>query len=436
MAIEAAASERRPLFQDTLGWYLGISAYWFATSFKWFILLLLLPIQLGRFAPDGAENTTWGLVVSIGAVEAMIGPAVFGYLSDRCTSRFGRRRPFVAVGAALTALALLFLGQAHSLWMMVLGYLFLQISDDVGTGPYAAIVPDLVPEENRGRAGGVLSLLQLSAQIAAALVGIALARNLFLIYVVIAAINIVCAGIVWVTARERRADIPVRAPESRQGKAPGFAAKLSRGIGEWFAPWREQDFRWVWFTRFLIALGWSIIVVYVANYLRFRVRDFTLPGLTLKDPLIASIVIALAISLSGAASAVVAGKLADRIGRKRIIVYAGWLMFATLVPFALIPVFSVIVLLALFFGIGYGAYISASWAMAADVLPSKEDSGKDMGIWQMSVVVPQFFTGLTGSLIDMGNRSRPGLGYTLAFLLSAGAFLAGSLLVRRVRGST
>lgn len=423
------------LYRDTLGWYLGVSAYWFATSFKWFILFLLLSEQIKRVVPQGTENSYWGAVVALGAAEAMIGPALFGYWSDRLSSRWGKRRPFLAVGAGLTALALLFLGKAESLWMMVVGYLLLQISDDVATGPYAALIPDQVPEEKRGRASGVLSQLQLLAQIGAAVVGLALSKSFFVLYAVIAVINVVCALITLFTVRERPFDRPIRVVLSKGDKEPGLSAKARRGLKNWLAPWQTPDFRWVWFTRFLVALGFYLLTLYARNYLDSRVKVFQLFGVTLKSALEAAIVVALIISLSGAVSAIVAGKRADRIGRKKVIVASGWVMFAALVPFALIPNYQVIAALAAVFGAGYGAYLSASWALAADVLPSEEDSGKDMGIWQASVSTPQIISGLVGLLVDAINRGTPGMGYTAAFLLSAMAFLTGSLLVTRVRGS-
>ncbi len=430
-------------FQDTTGWYLSVSAYWFAVSFKWFILFLLLPIQVGALVSGGTKNSAWGMVVALGAAEAMIGPALFGYWSDRSRSRWGRRRPFIAVGAALTALALLFLGQASALWMMVVGYLFLQISDDVATGPYAALVPDLVPEENRGRASGVLSLLQQVAQIVAAVVGIALGANFFLIYASIAVINVMCALIVLATIREPRF-VPSAAQEDARAAATALAdsdrrpgARLARGAQRWVEPWRSPDFRWVWFTRFLSAFGFYLILLYVVNYLTDRVRTFDLPGgLRLNKPFEAAVAVALTISLTAAVSALLGGRLADRLGRKRVIVLSGWLMFVVLVPFAFLPVYAAIVPLAAIFGLGYGAYLSASWALASDVLPSKEDTAKDMGIWQMSVATPQVLTGLAGLIVDWGNRQQAGLGYTFAFLLAAFAFLAGSLIVTRVRGSS
>ncbi len=272
------------------------------------------------------------------------------------------------------------------------------------------------------------------------MVALILAKSVFLLFLFIAFVNIVCAALVLVTVREGRAHFPQNAISGgslSDEKAPGLAAKLARGAQEWLAPWRSPDFRWVWFTRFLNALGFYIILSYLPNYLKDSVRDFRLPGITLNAPFQATILMSLTLSLSGAVSAVYGGRLADRVGRKRVIYGAGWLMFATLVPFSLIPIYGVIILLAPFFGIGYGAYLSATWALAADILPSKEDAAKDMGMWQMSVAAPQVVAGLFVSLlIHYGNRQQAGLGYTLAFLFSSFAFLAGSVMVNKVKGST
>jgi MFS family permease len=444
-AVSSPADGRKPLFRDTLGWYLGVSAFWFATSFKWFILFLLQPLQVASVVPGGEKNGAWGMVVAIGAAEAMIGPALLGYLSDRCRSRFGRRRPFIAIGAALTAIALLFLAGAQSLWVMVVGYLFLQVSDDIGTGPYAAIIPDVVPTERRGKASGIMSMLQLVAQICAVAVAIPL-HDITKIYIAVAVVNVLCAVAVLLTVRERRyvpaAGEPV-APPPDPARQMDLLSRLRRGADRWIAPFRSPDFRWVWFTRFLCAFGFYLILLYVSNYLTDRMPDLRLFGMglggkTRKDAVKnAALVAALVISLAGAVGAGVAGRLTDVWGRKRLIVYAGWLMFAALVPFSLVPNYTAMVSLAVVFGFGYGAYLSASWALAADVLPSKEDSAKDMGIWQASIATPQILTGAVGFLVDIGNRSvGGGAGYTLAFLISAGAFLAGCLLVARVRGSS
>ena len=149
----------------------------------------------------------------------------------------------------------------------------------------------------------------------------------------------------------------------------------------------------------------------------------------------AAIAVVLLMSISGAAVSVAAGRWVDTIGRRKVTIWSGWAMFVTLIPFALVPRFDVILIVGLLFGAAYGVYMASSVALVADVLPDAESSGKDMGIWQASVSSPQIVSGLCGVLVDAVNRQRTGLGYMVVFLISAGAFLVGCQLVRRVRGS-
>lgn len=422
-------SQDRPVYRSGLGWQLGMSSYWFATSFKWFILLTLMVGQVRAIVPDGEKNQWWGLIFAIGAVEAMIGPGLYGYLSDRCRSRFGRRRPFIAIGGALTAIALVWLGFANQLWMLLVGYILVQVADDIGTGPYSALIPEYVPEEERGRAAGIMGLLKLTAQISAAVAGVLLG-SVVLIYITMALINIAAAVWVLYTVRE-----PQYQPDAEPAK---FDAGIAlKGL---VSPFREPDFRWVWFTSFLNAFGFYLIVAYLPNYLKDAVFDMTSVKPDDVDTFlrVRTIGLAVVISLTGALASLYAGKLADRFGRKKIVIWSGWVMFATLIPFALIPNYSVMLGLAVIFGVGYGAYLSSDWALVSDVLQSRDDIGRDMGLWQMSVATPQVVAGGVGVLIDALNRQfQPNhYGYVTAFLIASLGFLFGSTLVKRVRGSS
>jgi len=308
---------------------------------------------------------------------------------------------------------------------MMIGYLFLQVSDDVATGPYASVLPDLVPIAHRGKASGIIGLLQLSAQIVAAIVGFILSGNLLAVYGAIAAVNLICGLIVMFSLDE-----PITQNRNTTQLGPLFS------LNDWIAPWRSADFRYVWFSRALVALGFYIITNYAVNYMKDVIKTFEIPGIvTLKDPMQAAIAVVLLMSLSGAAISVSAGRWVDTIGRKKVTIWSGWAMFATLVPFALIPRFDAILVIGTLFGAAYGVYMASSVALVADVLPNAEASAKDMGIWQASVSSPQIVSGLCGVIVDAVNHQRTGFGYTVAFLLSATSFLTGCQLVRKINGT-
>lgn len=429
-----------PAFRDRPSWYLGLSAYWFATSYKWFILLLVvLPGQVKEIVPGGEKNTYWGLVFATGAIWAIFGPALFGHLSDRIL-RDGtkpERRLFLSIGAGLTVIALFTLLEAKSLAMLAFGYLLLQISDDVGTGPYSAAIPELVPTEHRGKASGVMGMLNAGAQIVSAVVAIALGR-IELIYIGIASVNVICAA--W-TIWTLKGALPVAPSFSRseeEGIGRGAGAKIGF-FASWLEPWKSADFRWVWFTRMLNALGLYMIEPYLKYYIEDRVADSAgkvhLASFSI-DADKATLFLALLISATAVLGSLLGGNLTGRIGRKATIRRSAVLISAGLVPFALVPNYGLFVVVALVFGAGYGMYLTADWALAADVMPNKNSLAKDMGIWQSSVPCVQVFAGAVGALITFFNKQSFGLGYSVAFLLAAAAFFLSAQLVTKVKGST
>lgn len=437
----AVSRESTSGYQNTWLWNLGFSAYWFATSWKWYILLLVVipgqvvdvitseAVQRG-LTPEAAaqyaldfKNGKWGLVVLIGAVWALFGPMIFGGWSDKLRSRFGHRQPFIAAGAALTVIALAVLADANAYWVIVLGYLLLQFSDDVGTGPYSAMVPEIVPEENRGRASSVMSMLQLLGQIGSAVTALILG-DVKLIYLGVGLVNLLCA--LWTVWTIRG----VRPLESEEEEP-----KKEFFLTTWIKPFKQRDFVWVWFTRLLSALGFFLVTQYILNFLTDAYSSYVFFGQDLGDAKMAVNVLGLTMSLTGAFGAMYAAKHADRLGRKRLIYVAGVVIFLVMVPFAAMRDFTIAWSLAAVFGAGYGLYISADWALVSDVIPNKKAAGVEMGVWASSVVSVQLLSGMAGMGIDYLNKKATHAGYMSAIVVAGCLFLASTMLVKQVRGS-
>lgn len=393
-------------------WYLRLSAYWFATSFKWFlVLLVLLPARVAELSPEGERAGRLGLLFGLGAVMAILGPPFMGFLSDR----LGRRRPFLLLGAFLTALALFYLAHAPSFAHLLLAYLLLQVADDLATGPYSALIPDLVPKGSRGLASGYMGVLQVLGQILGGVVGflLPLAPQAYLA----AFLNLLAAALT----------LGVMPPKELAPNPRPLRQAL-------FLPFADADFRLVYLTRFLVMLGFYLAQTYLQYYLADVVRVFQAFGRVLtEEPFQAVALLGLLISLGAALSSVPAGRASDRFGRKPVIYLSG-VGLALLMPFLLaLPRYEVLLFLGLFFGLFYGMYLAADWALVADVLKDPKAHATDMGIWQTSIVVPQVLAGAFGRPLDLLNAKEPGLGYTLLFLLAALFFLLGAFWVAGVR---
>ena len=74
---------------------------------------------------------------------------VVGHFSDRSRSRFGRRRPFIAIGALLTSLGMLALGFAQTLAAAVAGLWLLTAAANVAMQPLRALLADILPADRR-----------------------------------------------------------------------------------------------------------------------------------------------------------------------------------------------------------------------------------------------------------------------------------------------
>src|SRR5512142_1461967 len=85
-----------------------LSLFWFGIQAHWAaILLITLPQQALLIGGDQVKGQTLGVVLLFGAFVSMLVAPLFGALSDRWVTRFGRRRPWMVVGTVMNILGLL-----------------------------------------------------------------------------------------------------------------------------------------------------------------------------------------------------------------------------------------------------------------------------------------------------------------------------------------
>src|SRR5207249_9675962 len=94
------------------------------------------------------------LVLSAGALVSMLSTPIWGNLSDRTTSRFGRRRPWLAGGVLIGTAGLSVIATATTVTAVAVGWCIAQAGFNAAQAALNAILPDQVPEEQRGRVSG------------------------------------------------------------------------------------------------------------------------------------------------------------------------------------------------------------------------------------------------------------------------------------------
>lgn len=129
-------------------------------------------------------------------------------------------------------------------------------------------------------------------------------------------------------------------------------------------------------------------------------------------------------SLAIAATAVAAGVAADRLGRRRVLMWSYLLATAGCLLVVVAPSGAVYLLGSVVAGVAYGLLLSASYAYVKVVAPP-EGLGRALGLWGMSSILVGTAAGLAGGLLA-------GVDWRLLFLVVPAMCLPGALLTPRL----
>lgn len=390
-------------------WILRFSLAWvglFAGLFG--AIQVLLPTQAQAFAGVGKEGAL-ALVLGLGAAASLVANPLFGAISDRTTSRFGRRVPWVVAGFLGGAVGLVVLAFAPSLAVVVVGWCLVQAMLNAAYAALSATIPDQVPVRQRGTAAGWAGL--------ALIIGVGVGTGLANLDDSVTAGYLGCAaflllaGVPFVLGRQHSV-VPAPVPAFRWRT---FVA------GFWVDPRRHPDFGWAWLTRFLINLGNSIALLYLFYFLADAVH--------VADPKL-GVTIATGVNLAAVLlSTVAAGVASDRLGRRRVFVCGGALaMAAAAVLMACWPTWTGVIVAALLLGLGFGTYSAVDLALLTQVLPTAGDRGRDLGVLNIASSLPQVVAPVVAGVLVTGAG-----GYPLLYSVAAVVGVIGAVLVYRIR---
>src|ERR671922_2333187 len=161
MTTAAATTQAAPRRLSHLD-FAVLAVYWIAIGYLWQSLgTLILPDLVQQLVGPLDKGKALSLLEGIGAVMAVVWQPMMGAISDRTWSPFGRRRPFIFGGTIGDVVFLVGLALSGSYWLLVIFYFLLQTASNTAQGPYQGMIPDVVPEEQRGTASGYYGLANL-----------------------------------------------------------------------------------------------------------------------------------------------------------------------------------------------------------------------------------------------------------------------------------
>ena len=381
---------------------------------------VLMGEQALAIAPADKENAL-ATALTIGAAVAIFANPVAGWLSDRTTHRYGRRRPWIAVGALGGAAAFAVLAGARTVLMLTLGWCLIQLFVNVVYAAVSAAIPDQVPRAQRGLASGLAGITQPVGTVAG--VGLAVALGIVGGYAGLA-VALLLAAAWWILAVGDQPLTERPARERRSGA--GRIRALVRLV--WVSPRRHPDFAWAWITRMLVYLGFGMGTTYLLYYLHDKVGyERLFPGHHADEGVL--ILTGLAV-VPLMVTVIAGGVLSDRVRRRKVFVIGSTMVVAVgLGVLAAFPTWPGSIAAALILGAGFGVYLSVDVALITEVLPAASDRAKDLGIINIASTVPQVIAPAVAAWLV-----RHGGGYPVMFSVAAAVTLLGAVLIQPIRG--
>ncbi len=421
--------------EKELKWYnyFTININWFGLTTRSQVLTpLIIPLLVQEFVGDANKGTYLGNMRLWALMAALLVQALAGLLSDRSTSRFGRRRPFIFVGVMFEVVVLIAIGLTAQLegmpgyWILFGLYVFSMLGSNLSHGATQGLIPDLVPEEKRGLASGLKALLELPLPLI--LTSFVIAKmiergdlwsaiiSLILILVVsmiltmfnketplkeqpapinwqpfvrlvamTAVFTVFILGNGWLVKQILK--LVAEKPESQAiilggiGGIIGMAIAIFLGV---IASLRislgdevkeNRSFMWWVINRLAFLVAATNLSGFMVFFLQEKFPEYS--GAEVAGPA-AQIIMFVGIFIL--LSAVPAGWLADKLGKKPLIAFAGLAVAAGAAIVIVSPTIDGLMYVGgSVVGMGLGIFYSANWALGTEIVPPKR-AGEFLGL--------------------------------------------------------
>lgn len=459
--------------------YISINSYWFAlTTRSQTLSPLIVPLLVQRFVGEASKGAYVGRLRLWSLMVAVLVQALMGLLSDHSTLRMGRRRPFIAAGTLGEVVVFVLMGTIAGMegmagYVALFGlYILSMIGSNTAQAATQGLIPDLVPEAQRGRFSGVKAFLELPiplvftslvvarlvangsvwagllALIVVLLVCMALAmfapekpigrsqapldwQPLLRLALMTVAFTIVIlgAGAGFNVVMRWVASLPGTLTPALTVAFGVVGMALAVLVGVWLSVSlslgggiRDQtSFTW-WVTcRLAFLVGSTNLASFMLYFMQERFAEFA--GERAAVP---SANVMMAVGLMIMVTALPSGWLADRLGKRVLVAISAIVAAAGTFLILLVPTMGIMYVGGSMIGAAIGLFYSASWALGTEIVPQGR-AGQFLGISNLAGAG----AGAIGAYI--GGPIADANGYVLLFTIYGVMFLLAILALIGVK---
>ena len=362
----------------------------------------------------GASPFIYGLIWLAGPFTGMVVQPIVGRLSDKTTSPFGRRRPYLLGGAILASIALLLFPNSAGIsnilqnitglnlpsWSaLLIAAIMIWIIDacvNVAQGPYRALIPDVVPQEQHSIANSYISLaIGLGSVVAAGTAPFL--KFVFDYQMSIEAQFIMAAvaftlGMLWtcITIKEKRFEKKEEQKENIKKES------FIDSVKEFFA--LSPEVSKICLMQFFTWIGTMCMMIFFTQYCVhtiFGVPDIAMAGYDFKDATLdgtnfSSICFAI-FNLITFLVAIPIGIFSAKLGNKKVHIFSIITMILAYLVMAFYPYYNNKIVVAIMMGvsgIGWASICALPFAMLSQYI-KKGTEGSVMGIFNIFIAGPQ-----------------------------------------------
>jgi len=357
----------------------------------------------------GADTT--GFIMTLDNIAALFILPFVGAYSDRIWTKFGRRKPFIMIGAPLALVGFIgipmFLGGSLLLFM---GAIFVTLfAMDLFRTPVVSLMPDITPSPKRSQANGMINLMGgIGGVLAFAVGGILFKVSVGAPFYFGGIVMLIGCGVVLLFIKEPKPE----SVEPVEGK-PGLIGSFKTIVKD-----NDKSALYLLGAIFFWFLGYNALEVFFTSF------AVNVLGVDSGEATFLLAYFSLAIIIT----APIAGYIGGKVGRKRTMI-VGIIAFAILLAYGYtITSVSHVKIMLLLSGISWSMILVNSLPMVIDMAP-QDRLGAYTGLYYLSsqtsaIVGPV----LSGKIISIFSND-----YRIAFMYGAITLVIALLFVMPIK---